>query len=121
MLEPVSFVVTEPPQPATIIDVVVVLPLVPLTRMTHRPLVSDETRSGAIFIPTRPPTTVPDPRRLSRESRFTVRTATEATCSRIGEDFPINSTLGPEKHKRANRGVVGPFAKPVLQQLGGIE
>ena len=39
-----------------------VLPFVPLTSTTVRPRLSDVTRLGEIFMPTRPPTTVPEPR-----------------------------------------------------------
>ena len=67
--------------------------------MTVRPRASDETKSGAIFIPTRPPTTVPDPRPVIREIRLTVRTAQEASCSRNTADLPIHSTLGPRNTK----------------------
>src|ERR1039458_7354979 len=71
MLAPVSFVVTDPPQPAPTIDVVVVFPLVPLTRMTERPRASDVPRGqfAAVLIRgARPPPPRHDHRRGRRLS-----------------------------------------------------
>src|ERR1019366_3125119 len=64
MFDPVLLEATATPHPAAIMAVVVVFPLVPLTRTTSRLRARSVKRLGAIARPTRPPMTVPDPRRL---------------------------------------------------------
>src|SRR3984957_13837946 len=52
--------------------VVVVFPLVPVTRMTCRPRASRESRSGFSRRPMTPPITDPSPRPASRDARLLV-------------------------------------------------
>src|SRR5580658_314464 len=57
------------PSAAVISLVVVVLPLVPVTRTTCRPRASSDSRSGLSRRPMTPPMTDPSPRPASREAR----------------------------------------------------
>src|SRR5579872_948248 len=92
MFEPVSFVATGPSvrRAATTHAVVVVLPLVPLTRVTSRDDARSDRSVGATRNPTRPPMTVPWPRPARRDTSFTIRIAPSASHARA----PSSGTRG---------------------------
>src|ERR1035437_2176562 len=120
MFAPVALVATSLPQPAAVMALVVVLPLVPLTRITRREVASWSSRSGQMAKPTRPPATVPLPRPLTRESQFTTSTATRATRARSERLGVMVFTLTTRKHKRANRGGGWPFCKTFALLKRGV-
>src|SRR5580692_7207119 len=64
--------------------VVVVLPLVPVTRTTWRPAASRDSRSGARRRPIMPPMTEPSPFPASRETVAAAPPTVVATLARIG-------------------------------------
>src|ERR1700722_18709189 len=69
---------------AVISRVVVVLPLVPVTRTTWRPAASRESRSGLSRRPPRPPMTEPSPLPASRETVAAASPTVVASLARIG-------------------------------------
>ncbi len=73
-----------PPRAAASRRVVVVLPLVPVTRATRRPAARMPSRSGAISNPTRPPMTEPPPRCSRRDAALTAVDAWPARRARTG-------------------------------------
>ena len=73
-----------PPSAAASKRVVVVLPLVPVTRATWRPAANVPSRSGAINSPTRPPMTDPPPRCSRRDAALTAVEARPARRARTG-------------------------------------
>ena len=88
MLAPVSLVATgpgrSPAMAAANILVVVVLPLVPLTRATLLPRASVASSLGSRARPTRPPATVPRPRPSALDSRLETLRASTASVARPG-------------------------------------
>jgi hypothetical protein len=54
--------------------------------------------------PTRPPITVPDPPKVTRETRFTARTALAATASRRDRAGDIDATLTRQKNAKGPTG-----------------
>src|SRR5580692_10041278 len=69
---------------AVISRVVVVLPLVPVTRTTWRPAASRESRSGSRRRPIRPPMTEPSPLPARRETEAAASATVVASLARIG-------------------------------------
>src|ERR1700689_5167785 len=88
------------PSAAVISLVVVVLPLVPVTRMTCRPRASSESRSGFSLRPMIPPITDPSPRPASREARPAAPPTVVARRARRGRpvrrDAGLLVLIGPD-------------------------
>ena len=84
MFEPVSLLTTASPvAPSATVSslVVVVFPLVPVTRATWRPALRCSSSRGSNRRPARPPATVPWPRPRRREAALTARVVALASCA----------------------------------------
>ena len=98
-----------PPRAAASRRVVVVLPLVPVTRATRRPSARVPRRSGAMRSPTRPPMTDPPPRCSRRDAALTAVEARPARRARTGSERSAGRAV-TSRRDRVER--CGPAPRP---------